>query len=294
MKPNPSIEATNTGGQRSGAFANAVSPVFAPHFQRYASVLPRMSKSSARFGKVVNGRRAVCRRTGLTRQDVARSGAVSFAPHLRRMHQSSVHSTAGAFRQFNRRVVKQGHWRRSFRAAWLAFKALCHAPTPSASNVALHNLSVSLARQWLAAHGLLEAASTEELRLLNTVAPLDERQKGRLRWNIESLWAAVWSGGFVDELSPTQPITGTLVSLLPDLRAAESPDRFLGRFRLRGVEDLYEKLDLFYRAHWYARDCQLAGRNSEPFELGVVQCRRQLLEWAMHAEADWDDVDLST
>jgi hypothetical protein len=34
VSPNPSIEATNTGGQRSRAFAEAVPPVFAPHLQR--------------------------------------------------------------------------------------------------------------------------------------------------------------------------------------------------------------------------------------------------------------------
>jgi len=33
-RSNPSIEATNTGGQRLRAFANAVPPVFAPHLQR--------------------------------------------------------------------------------------------------------------------------------------------------------------------------------------------------------------------------------------------------------------------
>jgi len=37
VSPNPSIEATNTGGQRSRAFAEAVPPVFAPHLQRWAS-----------------------------------------------------------------------------------------------------------------------------------------------------------------------------------------------------------------------------------------------------------------
>lgn len=151
-----------------------------------------------------------------------------------------------------------------------------------------------IARPWLAEHGLLEAVSAKELTLLAADASLDEGQKNRLRWKVESLWAAAWAGGLVDDLTPTQSIQDTLASLLPDLRSAEPPNDFLRRFRLRPAAELYEKLDLFYRAHWYARNCQLAGKDSAPFNLGVVQCRRQLLEWATHVEADWDDVDLCT
>ena len=152
----------------------------------------------------------------------------------------------------------------------------------------------SIGRQWLAAHGLLDAGSLEELTFIKTAAMLDEQHRIRLRWNIESLWAAVWAGGLVDDLSPTQRIQDTLASLLPDLRSAESPDAFLLRFRLRSVEELHGKLDLFYRAHWYTRNCQLTGKDAAPFNLGIVQCRRQLLEWVTHAEAEWNYVDLST
>jgi hypothetical protein len=34
VRPNPSMEATNNGGQRLHAFAQAMPPLFAPHLQR--------------------------------------------------------------------------------------------------------------------------------------------------------------------------------------------------------------------------------------------------------------------
>jgi len=71
-------------------------------------------------------------------------------------------------------------------------------------------------------------------------------------------------------------------------------DRIRQRYSLRSREEIYSKLDLFYRAHWYTRDCQLTGRSSSPFNLGVVQLRRQLLEWVADNESDWDHVELST
>ena len=152
----------------------------------------------------------------------------------------------------------------------------------------------NVGREWLSAHGLLDAASHHELSILQGSDALTELQKSQLRWNIESLWAAAWSGGLIDYLSPTQPLQDSLAGLLPNLRSADSPDDFLSQFRLRPLHELHERLDLFYRAHWYARNCHLTGKDSSPFYLGVVLFRRQLLEWVTHASADWDHVDLCT
>lgn len=148
--------------------------------------------------------------------------------------------------------------------------------------------------EWLTSHGLLEAASANERAVLREDTPLDRASLDRLRWSIEPLWAAAWTGGLVSDLSPTQPIADSLASLLPDLRTQESPADFLRRYTVRSLDDIYVKLDLFYRAHWYVRDCQLTGRNSAPFNFGIVQLRRQLLEWVAHRDSEWDDVDLGT
>lgn len=148
-------------------------------------------------------------------------------------------------------------------------------------------------RDWFDRHDLLDAVSPEEQPFLDA-AVLDDKQKNLMRWNVEPLWAAAWAGGFVADLGPAQPIGDMLASFFPRIDDSDSPDAFLGRFRLRPLEELHEKLDLFYRAHWYARDCHINGKDARPFHIGVVRCRRQLLEWATHPDDGWDEVDLST
>lgn len=151
----------------------------------------------------------------------------------------------------------------------------------------------SIAHGWLAKHSLLEELSDRERNFLFGNS-LEDRQRNELRWGIESLWSAVWAGGMIRDLSPTQPVQDSLASLMPSLRSSEPPDAFLERFRLRSLEELYPTLDLFYRAHWFARNAHLRGEDSGGFNLGVVQCRRRLLEWATHSGAGWEAVDLST
>ena len=75
---------------------------------------------------------------------------------------------------------------------------------------------------------------------------------------------------------------------------SEPANNFLEKYTVRSSEEIYTKLDLFYRAHWHARNCQLSGENPGKFNLGVVQQRRQFLEWVLHNDVEWDDVDLST
>ena len=151
-----------------------------------------------------------------------------------------------------------------------------------------------VAREWLVSNRLLGAVAPSEAAWFEGKGPVDAATRQRLRWCIEPLWAAAWAGSLVDELGPTQPVPNTLAALLPGLRDMESPKAFLQRFRLRSLEALYPTLDLFYRANWFTRNCGLTGRDPAPFNPGIVQARRELLEWTTHAGVGWDDVEMST
>ena len=153
---------------------------------------------------------------------------------------------------------------------------------------------LKLVRSWLEEHGLENRLSPEEREIVLASQDPSEAIKNRLRWNIEALWAAVWAGGLVDDLGPATPIGDQLAGLLPDLRTQESPRRFLETFNTRSPATLLSKLDLLYRAHWAARDCRLSVSTDCPFDEGIVHERRRLLEWALNATVDWDDVEMST
>jgi hypothetical protein len=153
---------------------------------------------------------------------------------------------------------------------------------------------LKFARPWLEAHGLTTILSPEEREVVMAQSDPPESLRNRLRWNIEALWAAVWAGGLADDLGPATPIGDQLAGLLPDLRTQEPPRRFFDAFQIRSPEMLLGKLDLLYRAHWAARDSRVSGSSDCPFNEGIVHERRKLLEWALNASVDWDEVEMST
>ncbi|WP_339526581.1 DUF4272 domain-containing protein [Pseudomonas sp. EA_35y_Pfl2_R111] len=153
---------------------------------------------------------------------------------------------------------------------------------------------IAIARKWLIENDLMDSLTLEERKIIEGEAEPNEETKNQLKWQIECLWAAAWAGGLASDLLPVQEISNSLASWLPSLRNNESASEFYGKFQLRSHDEIYKKLDLFYRSHWHARSSQLEGNDPAPFHPGVVQQRRHFLEWVLHREVSWDDVDLST
>ena len=156
------------------------------------------------------------------------------------------------------------------------------------------NAPIAVARKWLIENHLMGSLTSEERKIIESEAEPSEETKNLLRWNIESLWAIAWVGGFANDLWPIQEISNSLSSFFPSLKNNESASTFYKKFKLRNPGEIYKKLDLFYRSHWHARNSHLEGTDPAPFHLGVIQQRRHLLEWVLHCETPWDDVDLST
>ena len=121
----------------------------------------------------------------------------------------------------------------------------------------------------------------------------------RRSWSISAgpsrrVHALLWAGGFV----PTLPIDGELamdgLASLPKIGAGEDGREFARRARLRPYAELYAMRDLYFRAHWYARDGDLKGEATGAFELGTIMERRKALEWLLDETTDWDDVEMGT
>ena len=153
---------------------------------------------------------------------------------------------------------------------------------------------ISVAMKWIHANGLSHVLLDKEREILESRVEPDQNIKNMLRWQIECLWVSAWSLSFHTSLVPEQGISDSLASWFPNLRGNEDSSRFLKAARLQSVEELLKKLDLFYRCHWWMRECELTGQNPEPLNLGVIIQRRHMLEWIGNDEHDWDSVDLST
>jgi hypothetical protein len=145
-------------------------------------------------------------------------------------------------------------------------------------------------REWLEENDLGPSLSKREVILLGTEAELDEQSSTSLYWYIEAIWALAWAGSLVDELSVIEPVSPDLAKFLPDIENGEDSSALRGRFRLRPTEELFGMLDLYFRAHWYARDGHLNRYSTVPFDLDVIMERRKALEWVADRDIeDWDD-----
>ncbi len=155
-----------------------------------------------------------------------------------------------------------------------------------------HGAPQQVAFDWLRANDLLDALSKREANVIEAKNAPDYNTKMELRWGLESLWSLAWALNLFDDLTPMNPVSDDLADRFPGLRTGEPADGFYGHFNLRSNEELFERLDLFYRSLWYARDYHLRGRNPKPFNPGITFYRWQALQWATQAGSDWDEVDL--
>lgn len=153
---------------------------------------------------------------------------------------------------------------------------------------------IDVIASWINANQLDFSLSRHERSLLMNES-LTEQERINLYWYIEALWAMVWAGQLTEDLAIDQHVGGNLASLLPNLQVYEDGSSFRRRFLLRPFEEIYNMLDLYYRAHWYARDGQLNNYPTEPFNPDVITERRRALEWISNRKlADWEDTPDNT
>jgi Domain of unknown function (DUF4272) len=144
---------------------------------------------------------------------------------------------------------------------------------------------------WITANDLRASLSRRESQILRrSNTELSEQEKIDLYWYLESLWTLVWAGGLIPDIPIAEPVGDHLASLLPNLQVGETGARFRAGFALRPFDQIYQMLDLYYRAHWYARDGQLRGYDTGVFDIDVIMERRKALEWICDRQvADWDE-----
>ena len=152
-----------------------------------------------------------------------------------------------------------------------------------------------MVRESLDARGLAGWLSERERAFI--AQPADEDELVQMSWRIEALAALAWALALVEEL-PLEGADGVPAEVFAPIDADGSRGGRDQDVRLRPVEQLADRLDLFYCAHWAATEQQLTGHfDPWPTQLvpGAIQERRHGLEWLFaERDLDWDEVDLST
>lgn len=150
-------------------------------------------------------------------------------------------------------------------------------------------------KKWLDENGLVTDLTEEELNYLESkYVDLPKQKQTDIYWFVEAIWAFAWIGGLHNNLSLNSGVEDSLITLIPNIQKNESTARFISEFKLRNRLEIFEMLDKFYRAHWFARNNNLSGRKSDKVDLDIIMERRKALEYTCYKEFKWDEISLDT
>jgi hypothetical protein len=104
----------------------------------------------------------------------------------------------------------------------------------------------------------------------------------------------MWVGGLIDDLPIDRCVEDYMIKLCPNLEKGENNSKFKRKMKIRTEDELYKKLDLYYRAHWYTEDGRINNYPTGEINGDIIMERRKALEWIYNNGFDWDDVELGT
>lgn len=150
-------------------------------------------------------------------------------------------------------------------------------------------------RKWLEENELITYLTEDELEYLETeYSELPEQTQTDIYWFVEAIWTFAWVGGLHNNLTLNTGVEDSLVTLIPNIAKNETAEKFITDFRLRNQIEIFEMLDKLYRAHWFARNTNLTGNQSNKVDLDIIMERRKALEYTVYKEFNWNEISLDT
>lgn len=150
-------------------------------------------------------------------------------------------------------------------------------------------------KKWIDENGLTGDLTAEELNYLETkYKDLPKQSQKDIYWYVEAIWTFAWIGGLHNNLTLNTGVEDSLITLMPNIHKNESTTKFVSNFQLRKRLEIFETLDKFYRAHWFAKKNNLKGEKSDKVDLDIIMERRKALEFTCYKEFIWDEISLDT
>ena len=116
-----------------------------------------------------------------------------------------------------------------------------------------------------------------------------------ITWKYETLWALLWALGIIGDDEFKVPVdVMDYMKAIRIIRECKDYDEFKAKVNMRGIEEILDMLDLFYRYHWTTEDARLNLKKLPKINGEVVAERRRGLEWLVSQEEDWNDISLDT
>ena len=150
-------------------------------------------------------------------------------------------------------------------------------------------------KKWIEDNGLSDHLTSDEMRYLQSdYQDLPEQDQIDIYWYVEAIWTFAWIGGLHNKLTFNTGVEDSLASMIPKIEKNESAEVFIKKFKLRSRLEIFDMLDKFYRVHWFARNNDLTGKESDKVDLYTILERRKALEYTCYNEYEWDSISLDT
>jgi hypothetical protein len=154
---------------------------------------------------------------------------------------------------------------------------------------------IHIIKSWIEQYNLTSFLSESEKKLLDKKNDeLTEQENINIFWFNEALWALMWAGNLIKDLPIDKCVEDRMVKLCPNLEKGEDDSKFRKKIKIRPKEELYKKLDLYFRTHWYTENGRLNNYPTGNISGDIIMERRKALEWVIDNTLDWDNVLLNT
>lgn len=146
------------------------------------------------------------------------------------------------------------------------------------------------AKLWIKQENLLSVFSDRELEFLEGAS---KQEKEKYQLHVEALTAFAWVLNFRKNLNFKSMAPNDLVFIFPQLKNAETSEKFRKKARLKNDDEIVSTCDLSYCLDWGYTDALINGTLNLPVRHYVIKERRRVLEWLLSRD-NWDDIRLDT
>jgi hypothetical protein len=146
-------------------------------------------------------------------------------------------------------------------------------------------------------YGVKDELTDKEKAFFDAEQTLDKQTIVNMTWRYEAYWGLLWALGIVEKLDFPADVCDCGFAIKAVSECDDFAD-FMKNVKLRGMSEILDALDLFYRYHWACVDARINSREMPAGLSGsVVVERRHGLEWLIIKDTDdddWDYISLDT
>lgn len=134
--------------------------------------------------------------------------------------------------------------------------------------------------------------SREELTFI-TNANASEADRVKFAWRYEGVDVLLWALGYRDKL----PDPNELCDVKADVGiiVENEPIKLAQNAKLRGMSEILDMADFYYRLHWAAIELRLNGKENKNLNEEIIMERHYALNWLIrYMGQEWDEVSTDT